>query len=106
MSAGEKGIGAITAIGICIALALTTAGAGAVVATSGIHVNGQIIQITPPMVEEYCDNNDITMEDVNNLSITNSLRFFIEVAKVEMNKSTYEPVPYEIPDYIKAAMNK
>lgn len=81
MSAGEKGISGIVAVGICVALALTAAGVGAVAVTGGVTVGGEVIQIDVEMVREYVSENDI---DVNNMTWQESMALLVDVAKANM----------------------
>lgn len=81
MSAGEKGIGGIVAVGICVALALTAAGVGAVAVTGGVTVGDEVIQIDVEMVREYVSENDI---DVNNMTWQESMALLVDVAKANM----------------------
>ena len=65
MSAGENGISAIVAVGVCVALALTAFGVGAVAVTSGVIVGDEVVHITIDQVRDYVIENDI---DVQNLT--------------------------------------
>lgn len=81
MSAGEKGIGAIVAVGICVALALTVCGVGAVAATSGVIIGDEVVHITIDQVRDYVDENDI---DVENMTMMESVALCVDVAKANM----------------------
>lgn len=91
MSAGEKGISVIVAIGICLALALTAAGVGVVAVTGGMIIDGQLVSIPNDAIQDYIDANDITIDELRNMTYHEKMSICFEVGKIEMNKSTYEP---------------
>jgi len=84
MRAGEKGIGTITVIGLCVALALTAAGVGAIAVTGGVIVDGERIEITVDQVHDYMKDNNILIDDVHNMSYTERIGLCVSVARANM----------------------
>jgi len=72
----------IVTLGVCVALALTAFGVGAVAATSGVTIGDETVYITIDQVREYVDENGI---DMDNLTWRESCTLVIDVAKAEMN---------------------
>jgi molybdopterin/thiamine biosynthesis adenylyltransferase len=84
MRAGEKGISGIVAIGICIALALTAAGVGAVAVTGGVIVDGERVEITSAQVHDYIDENGITIDEMYNMTWHEKMSLCVDVARANM----------------------
>ena len=84
MSAGEKGISAIVAVGVCVALALTAFGVGAVAVTGGVIIDGERVEITIDQVRDYMKDNNIPLDEMYNMSYIERTRLCVDVAKANM----------------------
>ena len=84
MSAGEKGISAIVAVGVCVALALTAFGVGAVAVTGGVVVDGERVEITVDQVQDYMRDNNIPLDEMYNMSYRERTSLCVDVAKANM----------------------